>query len=66
MNEKPIVSICCITFNHARYIRACLDGFIMQKTNFSFEVLINDDCSTDGTIDILKEYSERYSFFRPF
>ena len=60
MNEKPIVSICCITFNHARYIRACLDGFIMQKTNFSFEVLINDDCSTDGTIDILKEYSERY------
>ena len=60
MNEKPIVSICCITFNHARYIRACLDGFIMQKANFSFEVLINDDCSTDGTIDILKEYAERY------
>ena len=60
MDENPLVSVCCITFNHARYIRACLDGFVMQKTNFSFEVLVNDDCSTDGTIDILKEYAEKY------
>lgn len=57
---QPLVSICSLTYNHAPYIRQCLDGFLMQKTNFAFEVLINDDCSTDGTTEILKEYAERY------
>ena len=57
---KPIVSICCLAYNHAKYIRQCLDGFIMQKTNFAFEVLIHDDASTDGTADIIREYELRY------
>lgn len=56
----PLVSICSITYNHALYIRQCLEGFLMQKTNFAFEVIINDDCSTDGTTEILKEYAEKY------
>lgn len=60
MNNRTLVSICCITYNHGPYIRACLDGFVMQKTNFDFEVLINDDCSTDGTTDIIKEYAAKY------
>lgn len=55
-----IVSISCITYNHAPYIRACLDGFLMQKTSFVFEILIHDDCSTDGTREIIEEYSEKY------
>lgn len=58
MDKVPIVSICCITYNHAPYIRQCLDGFLMQKTNFAFEVLIHDDCSTDGTTEIIKEYEK--------
>lgn len=57
---KPLVSINCITFNHAPYIRQCLDAFINQKTNFSFEVLIHDDASTDGTSDIIREYATCY------
>lgn len=56
----PLVSICCVTYNHASYIRECLDGFMMQKTNFTFEVLIHDDASTDGTADIIKEYEIKY------
>ena len=60
MNSQPFVSICCITYNQARYIRQCIDGFLSQQTNFSFEIIINDDCSTDGTIGIIKEYAERY------
>ena len=58
--SEPVVSICSITYNHAPYIRQCLDGFLMQKTNFPFEIIINDDCSTDGTTEIIKEYAEKY------
>ena len=57
---NPIVSISCITYNHAPYLRECLESFLMQKTAFSFEVMIHDDCSTDGTQDIIKEYAEKY------
>ena len=56
----PLVSISCITYNHAPYIRECLDGFITQRTNFPFEILIHDDCSTDGTTEIIKEYAGKY------
>lgn len=60
MNKTIIVSICCLTYNHEPYIRKCLDGFIMQKTNFPFEVLIHDDASTDRTADIIREYEAKY------
>ncbi len=58
--DKPLVSICSITYNQAPYIRECLDSFIMQKTDFPFEIIINDDCSTDGTTEIIMEYAEKY------
>jgi len=57
---SPLVSISCITYNHAPYIRQCLDGFLMQQCNFEFEVLIHDDASTDGTQEIIKEYVDKY------
>lgn len=60
MNENILVSISCITFNHEPYIRQCLEGFLMQKTNFKFEVLIHDDASTDGTEEIIREYEAKY------
>ena len=56
----PLVSISCITYNHAPYIRQCLDGMLMQKTSFAFEILIHDDASTDGTDTIIKEYADKY------
>ena len=59
-SDKIMVSICCFAYNHEPYIRKCLDGFIMQKTNFEFEVLIHDDASTDNTTNIIKEYEEKY------
>jgi glycosyltransferase involved in cell wall biosynthesis len=58
---KPVLSICCITYNHVNYIRDCIEGFILQKTDFPIEILIFDDASTDGTQDIIKEYSSNYS-----
>ncbi len=57
---KSLVTIVCTTYNHKSYIRQCIDGFMMQKTDFAFEVLIHDDASTDGTVDIIREYEEEY------
>ena len=59
-DNKPLVSIFCLTYNHAPYIRQCLDGFLMQKANFAYEVIINDDASTDGTTEIIKEYESKH------
>lgn len=58
--EKPLVSICSITYNHEKFIEECLDGFLMQETNFPFEILIHDDASTDKTADIIREYEAKY------
>ncbi|MDD3251309.1 MAG: glycosyltransferase [Lachnospiraceae bacterium] len=58
--NQPMVSICCITYNQASYIRDALEGFLKQKTDFAYEVLIHDDASTDGTAEIIREYATRY------
>lgn len=60
MSELTKVSVICLAYNHEKYIRRCLDGFVMQKTTFPFEVLVHDDASTDGTADIIREYAEKY------
>jgi len=54
------VSVICNTYNHAPYIRDALEGFVMQQTNFKYEVLVHDDASTDGTADIVREYAAKY------
>lgn len=57
---NPLVSICCITYNHKPYIREAIEGFLMQKTTFPIEILIHDDASTDGTADIIREYEQKH------
>ncbi len=58
--QRPAVSICCLAYNHEKYIRDALDSFLAQKTSFPIEVLIHDDASTDGTADIIREYEKKY------
>ncbi len=58
--QTPLVSVLTLAYNQAPYIRECLDGILMQKTNFAFELLIHDDASTDGTADIIREYEAKY------
>ncbi len=60
MQENILVSIRCLTYNHEAFIRQCLEGFIMQKTNFKFEAIIHDDASTDNSATIIKEYASKY------
>ena len=57
---EPLVSICCITYNHAPYIKQCIEGFLIQETTFPIEILIHDDCSTDGTTEIIRDYEKLY------
>lgn len=57
---NPLVSICCITYNHENYIREAIEGFLIQKTNFHFEILIHDDASIDKTAEIVREYEKLY------
>ena len=65
MDDTPLVSICCLTFNHEPFIRQCLDGFVMQETTFEVEILIHDDASTDKTADIIREYAAKYDSIFP-
>lgn len=60
MSEDISVSVICNAYNHEDYIRDALEGFIMQKTNFKFEILVHDDASTDNTADIIREYEKKY------
>lgn len=60
MRERILVSIRCLVYNHEPYLRQCLDGFVMQKTNFAFEAIVHDDASTDGSAAIIREYAEKY------
>jgi glycosyltransferase involved in cell wall biosynthesis len=54
------VSVICVTYNHEKYIRRAMEGFVSQKVNFKFEVLVGDDASQDSTKEIIQEYSVKY------
>lgn len=59
-NSEIMVSITCTAFNHEHFIEDAIKGFLMQETDFPFEIVINDDASTDKTADIIKRYSKKY------
>lgn len=59
-NDRIMVSISCITYNHEDYIADAIDSFLKQETNFEYEILIHDDASTDNTAQIIREYEKKY------
>jgi glycosyltransferase involved in cell wall biosynthesis len=58
--NKPLVSICCITYNHEKYIAEAIEGFLLQKTTFPIEIIIHDDASTDNTPKIIRSYTKKH------
>ena len=58
--QHPVVSVCMITYNHEPYIRQAIEGVLMQKTDFEFELVIGEDASTDKTREICFEYQKKY------
>lgn len=61
--SEPLLSVCLITYNHVNYIKQAIDGVLMQKVNFSWELIIADDYSTDGTREIVLEHKKKYPDF---
>lgn len=57
---NPLVSVCMITYNHEFYIREAIEAVLMQKTNFPIELIVGEDCSTDNTRKIVREYEKKY------
>ena len=60
VDSKIAVSVIVLTYNHKPYIRQALDSILEQKTDFSYEILVGDDASTDGTSEIVREYAQRF------
>ncbi|WP_423250367.1 glycosyltransferase family 2 protein, partial [Acinetobacter nosocomialis] len=51
IEQCPLLSILCITYNHEKYIRKSIDSFLNQEASFNFEIVIGEDCSTDNTLE---------------
>lgn len=60
MSEAEVTVICTV-YNHARYLRQCLDSLVIQETDFPYRIVVHDDASTDGSADIVAEYAERHA-----
>jgi len=60
MIDSPLVSIICTAYNHEAFIKDALEGFVIQKTNFPFEIIVHDDASTDNTANIIRVYEAKY------
>src|SRR5690625_1611286 len=60
VDTQPLVSISCRTYNQEKFIRAAIEGILMQKTTFPVELIIHDDASTDSTTDIIRDYESKY------
>lgn len=59
-SNETKVSIICTTYNHASTLKKCLDSFLEQKVDFPVQIIIHDDASTDGTVEIAREYANKY------
>lgn len=60
IGSDPMLSVCVRTYNQAAFISQGLDSVLAQKTTFSYEIIVSDDCSKDGTVEILKAYQQNY------
>ncbi len=66
IHNEPLVSVCIQTYQHAAYIKECLDSVLVQQTNFPFEIILGEDDSTDGTRDICTTYAANHPVIRLF
>jgi len=58
--EDTVISICTLTYNHEKFISKAIESALEQKCSYKIEMIISDDCSTDNTVEIIKEYAAKY------
>ena len=58
--SEVILTAYCLAYNHEKYIRKTLEGFVNQKTDYKYKVIVHDDASTDSTPQIIQEYADKY------
>ena len=58
--NHPLVSVHMLVYNHRPYVAQAIEGVLRQQTSFSFQLVIGEDCSTDGTREIVWEYQRRH------
>ncbi|MDB4789950.1 glycosyltransferase [bacterium] len=58
--QTPLVSVLCLTYNQESFISDAIDGFLMQETSFPFEIIIGEDCSSDNTANIVRQYKIKF------
>ena len=63
-NSAVVASVAVLTYNHEAHIRQCLDSILAQVIDFPYEIVVVDDCSTDSTRDILREYAQAHAQIR--
>ena len=61
---SPALSVLLVTYNHAKFVAQALDSILMQRTDFDFEIVVADDCSSDSALTIIKEYEKQYPQLR--
>jgi glycosyltransferase involved in cell wall biosynthesis len=58
--DMIMVSICCLTYNQERFVAQAIESFLMQETNFKVEIIVGNDCSTDGTASVVEAFIQKY------
>src|SRR5258705_282442 len=57
---RPLVDVNLVTYNHEKYVARAIESVLEQKTNFDYRLIIGDDCSTDNTQSIIRQYAQQY------
>lgn len=58
--QNPLVSVVVVSYNHEKYIEKCISSILEQICNFQFEIIVGDDFSKDGTVNICSEFEVKY------
>ena len=60
MKDNPIVSACLIVYNQVDFVKECIEGALKQQIDYSYEIVIGDDHSTDGTHEVCNAYAQKH------
>lgn len=60
LHAEPVVTVYMLAYGHENFIAQAIDGVLSQRCEFPFELIIGEDCSPDGTGEIVRTYQRNY------